>query len=578
MNSERTLIRSLIPGKIRELLPVIAWLPGYKLSYLKWDMIAGITLAFFVIPTSMAYATIAGLPPETGIYCYFFAGLLYFIFGTSRQLAIGPTSAMSIVIASSIGVLAGGDPVKAVTLASATALIMAGLFFIAYIIKLSSLINFISDTILLGFKAGAALVIASTQLPKFFGVTSSGNSFFGRIWDLGTHLGETNIAVLAFGLSALILLIAGNYYFRGKPISLIIVIVSIILISFTGLNKLGISIVGEIPRGIPSLKFSWPAANDVNEIFFLAMACFFLSYVESISAARAIAREKGYEVDARQELLALGAANFASSIGGGYAVAGGLSQSTVNSKSGARSLFSILITSVILAASLYFLTGLFKNLPYVILAVIVIDAVIGLINIKEMKHLFRVSRNEFWVSILTIVAVIVFGVLKGIIIAVIFSIISLLRKSASPHMAVLGKIPGTSLFSDILRHPDNQPVDNVLILRPESSILYFNINHIKEDIQKLVSNYHGELSLMILDLSSANFVDVSGVRFLLQLEDDLEKKGIAFRIVDALGSVRDILRAEGMETEIGHISRKQTINEIIADNDYRSLTHLTDKP
>jgi SulP family sulfate permease len=565
VNAKKPFLRRSILEQIRKLTPVIEWLPGYKSTFLKWDLIAGITLAFFVIPTSMAYATLAGLPPETGIYCYFFAGLLYFVFGTSRQLAIGPTSAISIIVASSIGALAGADPVKAVTLASATALIMAGLFFIAWLIRLSSLINFISDTILLGFKAGAALVIASTQLPKLFGIAGSGNSFFERIWYLGTHLSETNIAVMVFGFMALTLLIAGNYFFRGKPVSLVIVIVSIILISFTGLNNLGISVVGEIPKGIPSLKFSWPDASEVNDIFFLAMACFFLSYIESISAARSLAREKGYEVDARQELLALGAANFASSVGGGYAVAGGLSQSTVNSKSGAKSLVSLVFTSVILGVSLYFLTGLFKNLPYVILAVIVIDAVIGLINIKEMKHLFRVSRTEFWVSMLTIVAVIIFGVLKGIIIAVIFSIISLLRKSASPHMAVLGNIPGTSLFSDVLRHPDNQPVEGVLILRPESSILYFNINHIREDIRELVDNYPGKLKLLILDLSSANYVDVSGARFLLQLEDELEKKSIGFRIVDALGIVRDILRAEGMEKEIGHISRRLTINEILAD-------------
>jgi MFS superfamily sulfate permease-like transporter len=443
---------------------------------------------------------------------------------------------------------------------------MAGLYFIAYLIRLSSLINFIGDTILLGFKAGAALVIASTQLPKLFGIAGSGNSFFERIWYLGTHLGETNTAVMVFGLTALTLLIAGNYFFHGKPISLILVVLSIVLISFTGLKEFGISVVGEIPKGIPSLRFSWPDANEVNEIFFLAMACFFLSYVESISAARSIARENGYEVDARQELLALGAANFASSVGGGYAVAGGLSQSTVNSKSGAKSLVSILITSIILGISLIFLTGLFKNLPYVILAVIVIDAVIGLINFREMKHLFRVSRLEFWVTMLTIVAVVIFGVLKGIIIAVIFSILVLLKKSAAPHIAILGRIPGTTLFSDMLRHPDNQPVEGILILRPESSILYYNINHIKEDIHELVVNYHGKLDLLILDLSSANYLDVSGARFLIQLEEDLARKGMGFRIVDALGRVRDILRAEGMEKEIGHISRKQTINQVIAEH------------
>lgn len=552
-------------GHFTRLIPVYDWFPQYKTSYIKWDLIAGITLAFFVIPTSMAYATLAGLPPQTGIYCYLFAGLLYFFFGSSRHLAIGPTSSISIIVATSIGAMAGNDPVKAVTLASATALIMAGLFLVAYLIRFSSLINFISDTILTGFKAGAALVIASTQLPKLFGFNVPGNGFFDRTWGLITRIGDTNPVVLIFGLSALALLLLGNYYFRGKPVSLVIVIISIVLVSFTGLKEMGISVVGEIPKGIPGLRWPLISSAEFNDVFFLALACFFLSYLESISAARSIAREKGYEIDPQQELLALGAANLASGVGSGFAVAGGLSQSTVNSRSGAKSLVSLVFTSAILALCLYFLTGLFRNLPGVILAVIVLDAVISLINIKEMKHLYRVSRLEFWVSILTILAVLVFGVLKGVIIAVIFSIISLLRRSASPHMAVMGRIPGTNLFSDRLRHPDNQPVEGVLILRPESSILYYNVNFIRENIRDHIRNYTGKLELVILDLSSANFVDVAGARFLLWLEDDLEKKGILFRIVDALGNVRDILRAEGMEEEIGHISRKHTINEILAE-------------
>ena len=551
--------------QVRKLVPVLDWLPSYKKSFLKWDMVAGTTLAFFIIPTSMAYATLAGLPPQTGIYCCLFAGLLYFIFGTSRHLAMGPTSAISIVIASSIGAMAGGDPAKAVTLASATTLIMAGMFFIAYIIKLNSLINFISDTVLVGFKAGAALVIASTQLPKLLGIQSQGNHFIERIWFVINHLNETNLPVLIFALASLFLLIYGNYRFRGKPVSLVIVIASILLVTFTDLEKYGITVIGEIPKGIPRFHLALPTVPEINDLFFLALAGFFLSYIESVSAARSIAQEKGYEIDAHQELLALGAANLASSLGSGYAVAGGLSQSTVNAKSGARSPVSLLVTSSILSVCLLFMTGLFKNLPGVILAVIVIDAVIGLINIKEMKHLHRVSKMEFWVAVLTIVAVSLVGVLRGIILAVMFSLISILRKSATPHMAVLGRIPGTSLFSDMFRHPDNQPVDNVLILRPESSILYFNINFIRENIRELLTNYQGDLKMVILDLSSANYVDVQGARFLLQLEDELEKKGIAFRIVDALGRVRDILRAEGMENEIGHISRRMTINEILED-------------
>ncbi len=561
--------------RILKLFPFVAQLKGYRPGDLRWDFLAGATLAFYAIPTSMAYASLAGLPPETGIYCYLFAGLLYFIFGTSRQLAIGPTSAISIVVASSVGVLAGGDPAKAVLFASLTALLMAGFFLLAWIIRLSSLISFISDTILVGFKAGAAMVIASTQLPKLFGIKGEGSSFFERIWDLLSRLGETKPVVLIFGLAAFALLLAGNYFFRGKPVSLLIVIGSILLVTFTGIGEMGIDVVGEIPRGIPvpGIKFIFNA-TDFNDIFFLAMACFFLSYVESISAARAIARDHDYEVDPRQELLALGAANLAASLGHGYAVAGGLSQSRVNDKAGAKTLVSLLFTSLILGMSLLFLTSLFKNLPHVILAVIVLDAVIGLIDLKELKHLFSVSRSEFWVATITILAVMVLGVLQGIVIAVILSIITILKKTATPHIAVLGIVPGTNSLSDITRHPDNILIDKVLILRPEVSILYFNTNHIREDIRKRMEVYGRQPKLVILDLSSANFVDVAGARFILQFEEELKKKGIMLRIVDALGSVRDILRAEGLEKAIGHISRRISLHDVLED--FQSGRLITD--
>lgn len=548
-----------------KVVPITEWLPKYKLAYLRGDIIAGITLAFFVIPVSMAYATLAGLPPQTGIYCYLFAGLLYMLFGTSRQLAIGPTSAISVVVGTSIGAIAGGDPAKALIMASTIALFMAGFFFIAYLIRLSALINFISDTILLGFKAGVALVIASTQLPTLFGIEASGSNFFYRLVSLATHLGEMNVYVLSFGLAAFTLLMIGNYYFKGKPVSLVIVILSILAVTFLGLKDYGIRVVGEIPQGIPAMSIPSLAFADINDLLSLAMACFFLSYIESISAARALALQHGHEVDSRQELLALGFANLASSVGNGYAVAGGLSQSTVNDRSGARSLLSLFFTSCMLLLSLQFLTGLLSNLPLVMLAVIVLDAVIGLINLHDLRHLYKVSRSEFRVSVLTIIAVLVLGVLQGVVIAVILSIIFLLKKNATPHIAVLQRIPGTTLFSDVLRHPDNEPVQGVLILRPESSILYFNIAYIRAKIKNHVSNYQGSLALVIIDLSSANYVDVSGARFLVQMEDELEKENIRLRIVDALGSVRDILRAEKMEEEIGHISRKVTINDILEE-------------
>jgi high affinity sulfate transporter 1 len=544
-------------------IPVLSWLPAYKSANLKWDLLAGITLAFFVIPESMAYASLAGLPPYTGIYCYLFAGLLYFLFGTSRQLAIGPTSAMAIVIGGSIAAISDGNPAEAWFYASGTALIVAVLFFIAWLIRLSALVNFISETILVGFKAGAALVIASTQLPKLFGLDITGHSFIERIGALIVHLNDTSIIVLVFGLIALALIITGHRLFPGKPVSLIVVICSIVFVWLAGDMVRGLTMVGTLPKGIPSISLPLLNSQHVTDLLSLATACFILSYVESISAARSLAVKNGYEVDARQELLALGSANFAASMGSGFPVAGGLSQSTVNDQAGAKSLLTLVITSIILVIGLLFLTDLFKFLPEVILAVIVLDAIIGLIKIKEIKHLFKVSRLEFWISMSTVAAVLLFGVLNGVLIAVVLSLIFLLKQATTPHIAILGQIPGTTNYSDMQRHPDNIPVEGVLILRVEASILYFNINNIHDNIHRLVEEYPGKLKLVIMDLSSANYVDVAGARFFLHLEDNLEKKGIGLQIVDALGQARDILRAEGMEKEIGHISRKLTIHDVV---------------
>jgi high affinity sulfate transporter 1 len=525
--------------------------------------LAGITLAFYVIPVSMAYASIAGLPPQTGIYCYLFAGLLYFLFGSSRHLAIGPTSAISMVVGSSLATMAGGDPSRMLLLASGTALLVSFLFLVAYLIRLSSLVNFISETILTGFKAGAALVIASTQLPKLFGLEVQADDFFTRIWLILSSMGDTHLPTLIFGLIALTLLLIGQRYLPGKPISLFVVILSILVVYFRGAEIPVLKMVGELPGGIPIPALPILKYREIDGIFTLGLACFVLSYVESISAARALALKNKYEVDARQELLALGAGNLAAALGGGFPVAGGLSQSSVNEKSGARSLFSLIVTSALLGICLIYLTGLFRYLPQVILAVIVLDAITGLIQVKEIKHLFKVNRLEFWISLSTIVAVLVFGVLNGVLIAVVLSLVFLLKQAATPHIALLGQIPGTTNYSDIQRHPDNLPVDGVLILRVEASILYFNIINIHDQIHKIIREYPGELKLVIMDMSSANYVDIPGARFFLHLEDDLEKMGIGLQIVDALGQARDILRAEGMEKEIGHISRKVTINDVV---------------
>ena len=369
-----------------KLFPPALWLKGYKTKVLKGDFIAGITLAAYGIPVSLAYATLAGLPPEYGIYGYLVGGFFYAILGTSKQLAIGPTSAISLLIGTTIADMAYGDVQRWADIASLTALVFSVLAILAYMLRLSGIINFISETVLVGFKAGAALTIGLTQLPKLFGVKGGGENFLERIISLFYQLPETNTAVLFFGVVAIVILILGEKIAPGKPIAIVIVIVSIVLISGTSLGLQGISTVGIIPSGLPEFHLPSLRFRDIDVVFPLAMACFLLSYIESVSAARTLAQKNGYSIDSRQELLALGLANAAVAFGQGYPVAGGLSQSAVNDTAGAKTPLSLVFASATIAFCLLFLTDMLQYLPNVILAAIVLVAIRGLFDLKEMKH------------------------------------------------------------------------------------------------------------------------------------------------------------------------------------------------
>jgi high affinity sulfate transporter 1 len=546
-------------------IPITQWLPQYKSKFFQWDLIAGITLASFVLPESMAYATLAGVPTYSGIYCCLVGGFFFAIFTTTRHVAVGPTSAISLMVGSTIAVLSGGDPQKWAAIAELTALVVAFICIIAFVFKLSSLVNFISDSILLGFKAGAALSIMSTQLPKFFGVEGGGSNFFERLGRLFQHLPETNWVVLGFGAAALLLLVAGDLIFPGKPVSLVVVIVAIVVVSVTNLSSLGLHVAGEIPKGLPSLAKPSLRFSDVDGVLELAFACFLMGYIETISAARTFAIKNDYTINPRQELLSLGIANFTAAFSRGYVVSGGLSQSTVNEKSGAKTPLSLIICSITLGVILLYLTGLLKNLPEVILAVIVLHAVSGLIKMKELKRIYQLDKVEFAVAMIAFGGVLVFGILKGVMLAVIMSLILLIRRTAHPNVAVLGRIGNTNHYSDIERHPDNITYNSIIILRIESSILYFNAGHIQDMITKKIEECGNDLKLLILDLSAAPYVDVAGSKMILQLSNLLQKKEIHLKIVEALSNVRDLLRKQGMEEVIGHISRRVSINDAVQE-------------
>ena len=556
---------SIMKWRLKGIVPIIDWLPQYQTAFLKWDMLAGITLAFFVLPESMAYATLAGVPSYFGIYCCIAGGLFFALFTTSKHLAIGPTSSMSLMIGSTVAVLSGGDPARWAAIASLTALVVAVLCLIAFVLRLSALVNFISDSILLGFKAGAALSIMATQIPKLFGLAGGGSNFFTRMSNLFQQLPKTNWTVLIFGLIGLAVLFLGDRLFPGKPVSLAVVIASILVITYTQLSGAGIHLAGEIPSQLPTIKRPSLRFSDVDGILDLAFACFLMGYIETISAARTFAMKNNYTINPRQELLSLGAANFASAFSSGYVVAGGLSQSTVNEKSGAKSPLSLIICSVSLGLILLFLAGVLKNLPEVILAAIVIHAVSGLIKVKELKRIYTLDKVEFSIAMTAVAGVLVFGILKGVIIAVFLSLILLIRRISRPNVPILGRIGNSLLYSDITRHTDNIIIDGVTIQRVESSILYFNAQDIVDKIYRNLEFSESAPRLMILDLSAVPFVDVSGASMLLKLFQQLQERGIAIKLVGALSNVRELFRKVGVENLTGRISRSASIHEAVEE-------------
>ena len=547
----------------RAAFPPAQWLASYQPKWLAKDAVAGVTLAAYGIPVSLAYASLAGLPPQYGVYCYLVGGLFYALFGSSRQLAIGPTSAISMLVGVTVASMAQGDPGRWASIAALTALLIAAMCVVAWLLRLSSLVNFISETILLGFKAGAACTIALTQLPKLFGVKGGGEGFFERLVILGGQIPETNLAVLAFGLVALALLLLAEKYLPGRPAALFVVVASIIVMSLTSLESLGFKVVGALPQGLPDFKLPDLRARDVEGVVPLAFACLLLAYVESVSAARALADAHKYEIDPRQEFLGLGAANLGAALFQGYPVAGGLSQSSVNDKAGARTPLALVFASVTIGLCLMFLTDGLKSLPNVVLAAIVLVAVKGLVNIGEMKRVWRVSRYEFVVSMIAFVAVLLLGILNGVIVAVMASLLLLIRRVANTHVATLGRIPGTRTFSDVERNPDNTLVPGALIFRIDSALLYFNVDHVREVVSQLLRASAGNTKLVVCDLSTSPQVDMAGARMLAKLHRDLAEANIRMRLVAAHAPVRDILRAEGLEEGVGYLGRRISVADVI---------------
>jgi high affinity sulfate transporter 1 len=543
----------------------LTWLAEYKPSWLRHDAIAGVTLAAYAIPVSLAYAGLAGLPPQVGIYGYLLGGLGYALMGSSRQLAIGPTSAISLMIAGSVGALAGGDAVRFAQIASLSAFFVALLCLIAWLFKLSILVRLVSDSILVGFKAGAGLTIIMSQLPSLFGVASGGHNFLDRAIRLAGQIGNINLLVLAIGVAAIALLFLGERFLTGRPVGLMVLALSILMATLFGMPALGVPVTGKIPEGLPAFAVPTFGMLDFQELFPIAAGCLLLAYIEGVSAARSFAAKHGYSLDVRQEFLGLGAANLAVAFGHGYPVAGGLSQSAINDTAGARTPLALLFCSLTLALCLLFFTQLLANLPRAVLAGIVITAVYKLVDVRALLRMWKVSRIDFYAAAIALVSVLLLGILQGVLLAALASIFLLLIRASQPNIAFLGRLPGSGRYSDSVRHEGVEPLVGVIAFRPEASLLYINAETIQEAVLNALRN-SSNVRLVICDLSASPYIDLAGGRMLLDLYDELTSRHVTFCIVGAHAQLRELLRAEGLAEKTDSSKWLRTLDSVLGEH------------
>jgi high affinity sulfate transporter 1 len=544
-------------------IPAFTWLRAYDRSWLRGDVLAGVTLAAYLLPAALGDASLANLPPEAGLYACLFGGLVFWIFCGSRYTAASVTSAISLVIGSSLAEMTGGNTARFGALAAGTALLVSLIAFIAWLVKAGVMVHFISESVMTGFKCGVALFLASTQLPKLFGFHSAHGSFWKNAGFFFKHLSETNSMSLIVGGIALAFLILGKIFLKHKPVALFVVIGGIVAASAFSLETDGVKLIGAVPQGIPPFRLPTVYWQDLNQLLPLAFACFLLGAVETAAIGRMLVAKHGGRFDANQENLALAASNLAAGLGSGFPVSGGTSQSLVNEEGGAKTPLSTALAAVFILVVVLFFSHLLSALPQPVLAAVVLVAVGGLLKLSTLKQLWDSDRPEFVVAVTAFIGVLTFGLLLGVMIGAVISLVQLVRASSRPHVALLGRIPGTRRFSDCERHQDNQLIPEVMIFRPESGLVYFNVDNVCDAILSRVHAGPTPPELVVLDLSAAPLVDMQSAYTLAGMADELIAKHIRFQAVEPRSSVRDRLRHEGVDSKLGGVNRFTTVADVI---------------
>ncbi|HEX6967685.1 MAG TPA: sulfate permease [Micromonosporaceae bacterium] len=526
-------------------LPILGWFREYNGGVLRHDLIAGLTVAVMLVPQSMAYAALAGMPPVTGLYASIVPLLVYAILGTSGSLAVGPVAITALMTSAALAPLADGDPGRYAALAGLLAVLVGAVQALMGLLRLGVLVNFMSHSVLSGFTSAAAIVIAASQIKDLLGLKAGRAETFPEIvesvWHAATTAHGLTILVSAVSVAALVLL---RKYLPKLPGALIVVAGVTAASAALSFGDRGVKILTEVPNGLPAPALPSLAWSDIQVLLPAAVAIALVSYMEGIAVAKALAAKSQQKVNADQELVGVGAANISAGIFQAFPVAGGFSRSAVNFSAGARTPVATVITAVVVALTALLLTPAFYHLPKAVLGAIVVVAVLGLVDLKGATRIWRIRRVDGLALALTFAVTLLLGVEPGLAAGVVFSLAVFLWRSARPHTAELGQVPGTDAFRNVARYTGLATDPRVAILRVDGPLYFANATQLEDRLLALAEEREG-LTTVILDAGAINDVDADGIHALVELRERLNDRGVTLHLVTVRGPVRDLLERAG---------------------------------
>ena len=538
-------------SRLFRILPIAGWLPDLAAVTIRADLVAGAALAGLLVPEGLAYAGIAGVAPEVGLYSAAAGLAVYALFGSSRHLAVTCTSGSAAMLAALVAPLAAGDAERYAALASAAAIVAGCLFLLSSALKLGFVSEFISKPVLKGFVFGLGLTIMIKQGPKLLGIEKGHGDTLDQAWHTIVSLPQSNLWTVAAGAGALTVIFLLGAWAPRIPSALVVLVLGIVAVRYFGLEEHGVEIVGRVPTGLPHVGLPVISRGDLEELFAGAIGIVLIVYAEALAAGRTFAAKYKYEVNPNQELAAMGVANLASGLMQGIIVGGGMSGTAANAAGGARSQLSAITAAMISVLTLLFLMPLFHSLPEAVLGAIVIHAVWHLADVKEMRRLASLKTGSIWVALTAIAGVLVLGILKGLILAMCLTLAALLKKVSVPMDSVLGRLPGTRTFVDLALHPEAESVPGLLIFRPDGILFFANANRFSSRLRAALKDAAGPIRQVILNLEASPEIDVTVLDMLEQLRSELNEKGIGLAFARISDPVRGLLGRSGFLERLG---------------------------